>query len=281
MLLREPAHLQTSREVSAVLENNWRAVNEMLEYVLRTSDNKAQVELTLSNSFMLANVVGTVGLGGGVAEIVKKLCSWEIPESSSEFTYKHFLILRIILRIAQSLHKLLSKKAWLHIFQVLKNLDHSINGAKEVEEKHLLSYLNDLAKKVFDNFAKYLPKDRVREEFKNSPKEINTFNTVNEVLLQFLGTSFVVNEEESPAIKSPAVFDDDDRATHVQEIRSIRIKGSITLGLKGRDVNSLVHPRKSADLSKLAKKQFPSKEEELKANLESLFVFSLFFDVRI
>jgi len=279
-------------DIKGILEYNWKPINEMLEYILKTSDNETQIEQTLNDICSLGNVIGRIGLSSALTEIVKKLCLWEISNSVPEFSYKRISILNAVFKVAHSLNGVLDRKAWMYIFQVLKALDHSVYSSEEeaIDENRLLVHFNGLVKEILENFTKYLPKDLVREEFKNSPKELNTLGDANEVLVQLSRCTLIMNDEEqSPAMKLSMTIEDEDRKAQVQEIRSIKVKGSMNSGLKGRDINtkSLIHPHKDIDFQKLCnaiKKNLVSKDNEiegLNVSLKSLFVFSLLFDVLV
>ena len=68
-----------------ILDYTWKPIHEMLEYILKESDNEMQVQQTLHDIQSLINMTGSVNLSSALQNIIGTICSWQLPSDLSIF----------------------------------------------------------------------------------------------------------------------------------------------------------------------------------------------------
>ncbi len=240
---------QTEQAVD-ILDYTWKPVHEMLDYILKTSDNEMQVQQTLHNIQSLINMAGSVGLSVALESVVASLCNWQLPsdlgshimckkhridENTWEVGYKHVYVCNAIFNVAQCLHKILDRKAWAHLFDALQKIAvciRRVEGDMASQDPQPLHF-NTVGKRVAENMARYLPKGVTPEQMRTIPdlrvSELSAGTGEGKLEdAKAHGEDPGQNEDPSSPFRTSSISEEEDKDTHIQQIHRFDIKTATT-----------------------------------------------------
>jgi len=260
----QPFTKRQAEEAVNVLEYVWKPVHEMLEYILKESDNEMHIQQILQNIQDLVNMTGSISLSTGLQNIIFTLCSWGFPDNLKDLKSrcKFISICKIILNIAQSNNRVLDKKSWIFLLGYLQQVYERIYGTEEVKK----TQMSMIEQKVSENYVKHVKGNR-------HSKVIKGENASNAMLMAFPSKEENSVVEEVPVIKKKEVKS----PTHITADANINFYKINIMLAKQREIdmalpNEIIYKQSKDD-------GFQEEIDFIKNSLELLITLSYTFDV--
>lgn len=304
-LARPLTQRQNTKAVS-ILQHTWKPIHELLEYVLKSTEDETQVQQSLHAIHNLISMSGSSNLKFPMEEITKALCEWEFKGAFEgeawETVHKDVHVARTVVGVGRTLSKVLSGRAWAHVFSALQRVSGCANRLEGDSSEVELLHFNALSKKIAENIARHLPT--------SAPRAKTPHHYAPSVGKEGCPFPQKVNEEVKAAgTLSPdrisCLSDDDDKDIHIQQVNRSGINSAIVLkqrtkkymsevvqnssdatikkantAASEREAYSLKSDRSTFNRS-ISKENLKEEISNLRSNLESLFAYTTSFSVNL